>query len=214
MRTIWRLTAFVSIAAVALLAAASAGAVGSQPTFTCTKVKQNGKTDVQVNVPEAAVGGLTNAGFTCGVNSSEEGSEPSVDEAADNDPSVDEHEQGQQPERSDEGSSNEEQGSTDDGLGASPAPASSEMRQESRSLYCSTSAVELPTGGGVGVALDLTDSQGALLVEMGLAAPAMFYEGLGASCDVLPGYEYAGVWVDHVGGVIPGIAVYPLYVLR
>jgi hypothetical protein len=35
---------------------------------------------------------------------------------------------------------------------------------------------------------------------------------MGASCDVLPGYTYSGTWVDHVGNVVPGVAVYPLYV--
>ena len=40
----------------------------------------------------------------------------------------------------------------------------------------------------------------------------MYYQGFGASCDVLPGYAYAGTWVGHVGDVVPGVAVYPLYI--
>ena len=64
----------------------------------------------------------------------------------------------------------------------------------------------------MGIALNLLDSQGALLVEMGLAEPANFYQGIGASCDALPGFKYSGLWVDHVGEVVPGVAVYPLFV--
>ena len=50
------------------------------------------------------------------------------------------------------------------------------------------------------------------MVELGLVTPATFYEGIGASCDSLSGFEYADVWVDHVGDVVPGVAVYPLFV--
>ena len=50
------------------------------------------------------------------------------------------------------------------------------------------------------------------MVEMGLVRRANFYEGIGASCDSLAGFTYAGVWVDHVGNVVPGVAVYPLFV--
>jgi len=57
--------------------------------------------------------------------------------------------------------------------------------------------------------LNLPDSQGALLVEQGLATPAIFYEGIGASCDLLPGFTFSGTWVDHVGDVVTGVAVYP-----
>ncbi len=41
--------------------------------------------------------------------------------------------------------------------------------------------------------------------------PAFFYAGYGATCETLPGYVYAGYWVDHVGNVVPGVAVYPYY---
>ena len=64
----------------------------------------------------------------------------------------------------------------------------------------------------MGTALNLLDTQGAHMVQMGLVNPAIFYEGIGASCDVLPGFNYSGLWVDHVGDVVPGVAVYPLYV--
>ena len=84
---------------------------------------------------------------------------------------------------------------------------------ESRSLYCSTNGpAERGNADGSGVALNLPDSQGALLVEKGLATPGIFYAGIGVSCDLLPRFTYAGVWVDHVGEVVSGVAVYPYYV--
>ena len=66
-------------------------------------------------------------------------------------------------------------------------------------------------GDGMGIALNLTEAQGELMVEMGLVKPANFYQGIGASCDLLPGFTYSGVWVDHVGDVVPGVGVYPLF---
>ena len=84
---------------------------------------------------------------------------------------------------------------------------------EARSLFCSTKgSADRGNGDAPGVALNLPDGEGALLVEQGLAAPAIFYAGLGVSCDLLPGFSYAGFWVDHVGDVVPGVAVYPYYV--
>jgi hypothetical protein len=50
------------------------------------------------------------------------------------------------------------------------------------------------------------------LVEKGLATPAIFYAGVGVSCDHLPGFVYSGHWVDHVGEVVEGIGVYLYYV--
>ena len=89
----------------------------------------------------------------------------------------------------------------------------SSVSQESRSLYCSLKGVaHRANGEGTGISLNLLDSQGELMVELGLVTPANFYEGIGASCDSLSGFEYANVWVDHVGGVVPGVAVYPLFV--
>jgi hypothetical protein len=94
-----------------------------------------------------------------------------------------------------------------------PTGSSSWTPGESRSLYCSTKGpVDRGNGEHPGVALNLTESQGALLVENGLVTPAIFYSGLGVTCDVLPGFVYAGYWVDHVGDVVPGVAVYPYYV--
>ena len=46
----------------------------------------------------------------------------------------------------------------------------------------------------------------------GLATPGIFYAGYGVSCDLLPGFSYSEFWVDHVGDVVPGVAVYPYYV--
>ena len=84
---------------------------------------------------------------------------------------------------------------------------------ESRSLFCATTGwADRGNGDAPGVALNLPDGQGALLVAQGLATPAIFYAGLGVSCDLLPGFRYAGFWVDHVGNVVPGVAVYPYYV--
>ncbi len=62
------------------------------------------------------------------------------------------------------------------------------------------------------MALNLFDAQGAHMVEMGLVRRANFYQGIGASCDSLAGFTYSGLWVDHVGNVVPGVAVYPLFV--
>ena len=204
MRTFWRLTAFVGIAMLALVAAASAGAAGnSQATYTCTKVKHNGDTDVRVNVPSAAVDGLTNAGFTCVVSQGEEGDDPGTD-----DPGV--GDEGSNP--GEEGSGNEEPGSDDGGPSSTPESSGYEAPQEPRSLYCATKPVERANGDGMGIALNLTEAQGQELIDMGLVTHAIFYEGLGASCDVLPGYKDSGVWVDNVGNVVPGVAVYILYV--
>jgi len=191
MSKILRLTAFLSITALALLAAMVAGAADSSTTYTCTKVKQNGDTDVRVDVPESSLGGLINAGFTCVANDDDEqgrpGGDPSGEQGDDETPV---HE---------EGNPNQ----------AGPTPPAS-APGESRSLFCMTAAAA--NAANAGTALDLFDSQGELLVSQGLVTPARFYEGVGASCDVLPGYAYAGYWVDHVGDVVPGVAVYPLYV--
>jgi hypothetical protein len=67
-------------------------------------------------------------------------------------------------------------------------------------------------GDGMGIALNLPDSVGALMVQLGLVKPAIFYQGIGATCDQLPGFKDSGRWVDHVGDVVPGVAVYPLFV--
>jgi hypothetical protein len=84
---------------------------------------------------------------------------------------------------------------------------------ESRSLFCATKGwADRGNGDAPGVALNLPDGQGALLVAQGLATPAIFYAGVGVSCDLRPGFGYAGYWVDHVGDVVPGVAVYPYYV--
>src|SRR5262245_22167198 len=77
MQKLWRLTAFVGIAVLALIAALSAGAAGNpHTTYTCTKVKRNGDTEIHPNVPESAVGGQTTAGFTCTANSGEQSNDP------------------------------------------------------------------------------------------------------------------------------------------
>jgi hypothetical protein len=158
-------------------------------------VRPNGQEDVRVGVPESAVAGLSNAGFICVATVGGDETEDPGDEGSGN----------EDPENEDPG--NEDPGNSE------PAPASAPslevfVPQESRSLYCSTNGLAYRANGdGMGIALNLLDSQGALMVEMGLVRPANFYQGIGASCDLL-----AGLWVDHVGDVVPGVAVYPLFV--
>ena len=61
-----RLTAsLLAMVALALIGATAVVAGNPHTTYTCTKTKKNGETDVRVSVPEPSVGGLTNAGFTC-----------------------------------------------------------------------------------------------------------------------------------------------------
>ena len=73
MKTILRRAAsLVAISALGLFAAATVVAANPHTMYTCVKVKQNGQQDVHVNVPESAVSGLTNAGFTCVATPGEE----------------------------------------------------------------------------------------------------------------------------------------------
>ena len=194
MRSKLRLAAsLLATMALVLIAATAIGAANPHTLFTCTKTK-NGKTDVKSSVPDSAVAGLTQAGYEC-VAEAEQGED-----------------EGETP---DGGAGNgstsavESEPTTEDSFPTVTVQAP----PESRSLYCSTNGPqERGNAVGSGVALDLPDSQGALLVEKGLATPGIFYAGIGVSCDVLPGFTYAGVWVDHVGEVVPGVAVYPYYV--
>ena len=197
MRITWKLVAsLVSITTLALIAATTVTAANA--VYTCVKVKQNGQQDVRVGVPESAVSGLTNGGFTCVPNAVEEQQD----------------EEQQDEEQQDEEQQDEEQQDEE----SVPVPANdpsveSSVSQESRSLYCSLKGVaHRANGEGTGISLNLLDSQGELMVELGLVEPANFYEGIGASCDSLSGFKYADVWVDHVGDVVPGVAVYPLFV--
>ena len=73
MKTILRRAAcLVAISALGLFAAATVTAANAQAAYTCVKVKPNGQQDVRVGVPESAVSGLTNAGFTCVATTAEE----------------------------------------------------------------------------------------------------------------------------------------------
>src|SRR4030095_5298387 len=66
MRSKLRLAAsLLATVALALIGATAVGAGNPHTTYTCTKPKKNGETEVRVSVPEPSVGGLTNAGFTC-----------------------------------------------------------------------------------------------------------------------------------------------------
>lgn len=188
MKTVLRVGASLLAATAFALVAVASGMAGSpHATYTCVKVT-NGETEVRVAVPEPAVGGLTNAGFTC------------------------------VPESSGGGSENEEENEDQsEGPGTNEAGSQAQNQTfehaEPRTVFCSTVGLAFRANGdGMGIALNLFASQGALLVELGLAAPAIFYEGVGASCDVLPGFVYSGQWVDNVGDVVPGVAVYPYYV--
>ena len=222
MRSELRLAAaLLATVALALIASTAAVAVNPQATYTCTKTKPNGDV-VTVTVPESAVDGLTNAGFVCVKNeppAEGPGDEGPGDEGPGDEGPGDEGPGDEGP--GDEGPSDETPGDEDPGApehpqGDSNGAASTvtvETPSESRSLYCTTSgAVETSGSDGSGAALNLTDSQGALLVAKGLATPAIFYLDVGVSCDVLPGFRYSGSWVDHVGSVVPGVALYPLFV--
>ena len=212
MRAKLRLAAsLLAIAAVALIAGSTVATASPHTTYTCTKTKHNGGTDVRVSVPENAVSGLTNAGFTCVAEPSTGDDQP----AGDDQPTGDDQPAGG-GETEDGGADNR---STPENLPAAQDHERSsfvvtvEAPSESRSLFCSThAAAESAKGGGAGIALNLPDSQGALLVEQGLVTPAIFYEGIGASCDLLPGFTYSGTWVDHVGDVVSDVAVYPYFV--
>src|SRR5688572_23701431 len=217
MRITWKLVAsLVSITTLALIAATTVTAANA--VYTCVKVKQNGQQDVRVGVPESAVSGLTNGGFTCVPNAVEEQQdEEQQDDEQQGDELKDEEqtdEEQQDEEQQDEEQQDEEQQDKE----SVPVPANdpsveSSVSQESRSLYCSLKGVaHRANGEGTGISLNLLDSQGELMVELGLVEPANFYEGIGASCDSLSGFKYADVWVDHVGDVVPGVAVYPLFV--
>jgi hypothetical protein len=188
MKWSWKLAAsLATVAAFSVIAVAAATAANPHQMYTCVKVTPGGEV-VQVEVPEPAVKGLTKAGYTCVPNPPSEEEDPG----------------------------NEDPG--DEGPGDAPGPGSSASAPASapeaqRTVFCSTNGHAFRANGdGMGIALNLIDEQGALLVERGLVVPAMYYQGLGASCDVLPGYSYAGTWVDHVGDVVPGVAVYPLFI--
>lgn len=196
-RTLAIAASLLALTALAAIGATAAAAKSPQPTYTCTKPKKNGELDVQVSVPASAVGGLTNAGFTCVANAA-----------------TGEDENGDQGDQGDQGPDEEETG--DDGPEAPElglATAAFDPPSESRALFCSTKGrVNRADPEGPGVALNLPMSEGARLVEQGLANPGIFYAGVGVSCDLLPGFTYSGLWVDHVGNVAPGDAVYPYYV--
>lgn len=201
MRTTWKLlAALVAITALALVAATTLSAANPNAAYTCVKEKNNGQQDVRVGVPESAVSGLTNAGFTCVATVGDDETDDPGDEESGN----------EDPENEDPG--NDDPGSSESGP-ASTSSVDVSVPQESRSIYCSTNGPAYRANGdGMGISLNLFDSQGALMVEMGLVRPANFYQGIGASCDLLPGFKDSGLWVDHVGDVVPGVAVYPLFV--
>jgi hypothetical protein len=207
MRLIRRLIGtLIAIAALALLVATTVEASNPNATYTCVKVKQNGDSDVRVDVPEPAVNGLTNAGFTCVADAVDE---PEGEE----DPGNGEEEDPGNDEEADPGHDPESGGEPSLDSGQASVTAEVAAPQAARSLYCSTNGLAFRANGeGMGIALNLFAAQGALLVEMGLVTPAIFYEGIGASCDVLPGFTFSGSWVDNVGDLVPGVAVYPLYI--
>jgi hypothetical protein len=216
MRSNLRLGAsLLAIVALALIGATAVGAGNPHTTYTCTKTKKNGETDVRVSVPEPSVLGLTNAGFSC---VPEVATHEGEDEALGEDEGEAEGEaQGEaEGETTDEVPGNDSKPENDFEPKAEEhlsLAVTVDVPSESRSLYCSTNGpVERGNAEGSGFALDLPESQGALLVEKGLATPGIFYAGIGVSCDLLPGFTYSGVWVDHVGDVAPGVAVYPYYI--
>jgi hypothetical protein len=177
------LVAAAALAGVAADTAPAAPATWNITFYTCEKESRFGP-DVRVTVPGIAVPLLEFLGFTCSPIAGDDEDEGNGDEG------------------------------NEDAEPVAVAPAVIvEIPQESRSLYCSTNGpVDRANGDGPGIALSLTKAQGAEMVEAGTVRPATFYQGIGASCDSLPGYKNSGIWVDNVGDVIPGVAVYPLYV--
>jgi hypothetical protein len=217
MKTIWKLVAsLVAITALALMAATVVPAANPNATYTCVKVKGNGQQDVRVGVPESAVAGLTNAGFTCVATPGEgEGEDPGNENPGNENPG-NENPGNENPGNENPGNENPGNGDDPGDVGPDAAISSSVeayVPQEPRSLYCSSNGPAFRANNeGMGIALNLLETQGALMVEMGLVRPASFYQGIGASCDRLPGFEDSGLWVDHVGDFVPGVAVYPLFV--
>lgn len=216
-------TSLLAVVALALIGTTAAVAENPHATFTCTKTKKNGPPDVRVSVPEPAVSGLTNAGFVCVADAAPAANDDEDEEQSEEQDGEDEGQDEAQDEGEDESEdAHETTGGQEDGSppgGGSeqsspelPSATASAPPAESRALYCSTKGpVERGNGELPGVALNLPESQGALLVEKGLATPAIFYAGFGVSCDVLPGFVFSGVWVDNVGDVAPGVGVYPYY---
>jgi hypothetical protein len=207
-RTILRRVApLVAIAALGLFAATTVVAANPHTMYTCIKAKPNGGQDVQVNVPEPAVSGLTNAGFTCVPSEGDEEETTTGETTTGNEDTTPRDDQGGD-DQEDEGPAYEEPGNGNPGVAVEAY-----VPQESRTLFCSTHGPAYRAHGeGMGIALNLPDSQGALMIQLGLVKPATFYQGIGATCDQLPGYKDSGLWVDHVGDVVPGVAVYPLFV--
>lgn len=196
----------LAIMALALIGATAVVAANPHVMYTCTKTKKNGQTDVKTSVPETAVGGMNEAGFTCVAVA------PADEEDVEEEEDVQDEDTGEtQDEKQGDDSVPEED--PEPKREVTSSPVTPEAPSESRSLYCSTKGpVERGNGAAPGVALNLPQSQGALLVETGLATPGIFYAGIGVSCDLLPGFTYSGFWVDQAGDVVPGVAVYPYYV--
>ena len=88
MRWSWKLAAsVVTVAALAVIAVAAATAANPHQKYTCTRETENGH-EVQVDVPEPAVSGLTNAGFTCVPNAPDGGEDPGNEDPGNEDPAT------------------------------------------------------------------------------------------------------------------------------
>ena len=95
---------------------------------------------------------------------------------------------------------------------ASSSPVDVNVPQESRSVYCSMNGLaHRANGEGMGISLNLRHA-GRIDGRARACEIGEHYESIGASCDALPRFKDSGVWVDHVGDVTPGVAVYPLFV--
>jgi hypothetical protein len=203
MRRFWKLAASsVALAALGVTAVTAAAAANPHQTYTCVRTTPSGN-EVRVEVPEPAVSGLTNAGFNCVPNPPGGGGEEDPNEDPGNG----------DPGNGDPGNGEPGNEATGNAPGPTAGASNQPLPEKPRAIFCSTNGPAFRANGeGMGIALNLLDEQGALLVEQGVVVPAMYYEGIGASCDVLPGFVYAGIWVGHVGDVVPGVAVYPLFV--
>ena len=141
MRSKLRLAAsLLATMALVLVAATAIPAANPHTMYTCTKTT-NGKTDVKTSVPEPAVGGLTNAGYTC-VADAEQGEQDDQGDQGDEQGDQQGDQQGEDDdEPAVEGSANGSAQADD----SEPSPEGSsstgtvQAPPESRSLYCSTS---------------------------------------------------------------------------
>jgi hypothetical protein len=84
--------------------------------------------------------------------------------------------------------------------------SSTEGNEGNRAGFCSVAGNTTPNGTAIppGTFLDLGVSEPSTVASYKGATPAYYYEGLGISCDVLPGYTKTGEMVGYGGPGDPG----------